>query len=605
VVLQRSQARFIARTIDGSRPSEMFGFVEPMFPTLVDKPPSGSGWIHEIKYDGYRVQAHVQAGRCRLYTRRGHDWTDRFGRIASDFEKFPVDKLIVDGEIALQDSAGRTDFSALQHAISTNSREPFVFFAFDLLYLDGFNLRASPLWQRKDVLKRLFDETRDTGRIRFSDHIEIKQGDDIFARACEMGLEGIVSKKRNARYGSGRTKSWLKAKCSKRGFFPIVAFVEKLGAKPRRIASLYLGRWEDGDLLYAGKARSGYTDKIARETREILNPLIVKASLLDERIKKPKATWVRPEVQAEIEYSAITADGLLRAAVFKGLRELPAKPAIRRTPKAEYVRGVRKENILQLLPDAVVPSPAALETYWQKNWRRALRYLGNRPLKLVRHVKGTTFYHKGPLPEIPKAVHQLKVKKREGSTGTRLWIDDLAGLLGLVEIGAIELHPWNATVDDIEHADVMVFDLDPGEGVSYEFVIETALALRTLLANAGFRGWPKVTGGKGLHVMVPLTDRGMTHDASHRLSKAIAQELEATNPERYTLSATATRRRLLFIDYLRNGRGTTAIGTFSPRARRGFPIAAPVTWRDIEKGIRPDAFTISKPTAHRAKSKKE
>jgi len=225
---------------------------------------------------------------------------------------------------------------------------------------------------------------------------------------------------------------------------------------------------------------------------------------LDEPIKKPKATWVRPVVRAEVTYGGVTEDGLLREPVFKGLRDdlsqpEPASPAT--VQPSSSARGVPKENILQLLPGAPVPSKEQLATYWTKVWRKALKYLGRRPLKLVRHVHGTTFYHKGPLPEIPPAVHRLIVQKREGGEGTRLGVVDLEGLLGLVEIGAVELHPWNCTVEDIEHPDVLVFDLDPGDGVEWSFVRETALRLRELLKTEGHDSWPKLTGGKGVHVM--------------------------------------------------------------------------------------------------------
>jgi bifunctional non-homologous end joining protein LigD len=256
---------------------------------------------------------------------------------------------------------------------------------------------------------------------------------------------------------------------------------------------------------------------------------------------------------------------------------------------------VPRENILQLLPDAVAPSKEELAAYWKKVWKRALPHLGRRPLKLVRHINGTTFYHMGKLPPVPDAVHKLTIQKREGGESTRLWVDDLAGLLGLLEIGAVELHPWNARIDDIERPDVLVLDLDPGEGVRWEFVIETALWLRAMLKNEGLEPWPKLTGGKGLHLMTPL-DRTIDHDEARAYAKQIAQRLAATAPDRYTMAADPGKRAgRIFIDYLINGRGTTAIGAWSPRARAQFPIAAPVSWRQVQKGIRPNEFTMEKP----------
>jgi bifunctional non-homologous end joining protein LigD len=314
-------------------------------------------------------------------------------------------------------------------------------------------------------------------------------------------------------------------------------------------------------------------------------------------VKKPKATWVKPLIEAEVEYSSMTADGRLRAPVFKALKEADvSEPPERksfielRDKRKKTVRGVPKENILQLLPDAVAPSKEKLAAYWRAIWKPALKHLGRRPLKLVRHVHGITFYHMGPLPPLPSSVRQLRLKKREGGTGIRLWVEDLEGLLGLVAIGAVELHPWNATVDDIEHADRLVFDLDPGEGIAWEFVCDTAFEFRRLLKDEGLTSWPKVTGGKGLHVMVPVQAK-MTHDEAHDYCRGVAERLAAKDT-RYTISAQGARAGRLFIDYLRNGRGTTAIGAYSPRAKPRFPVAMPISWKDLQRGLLPDAYRL-------------
>lgn len=294
----------------------------------------------------------------------------------------------------------------------------------------------------------------------------------------------------------------------------------------------------------------------------------------------------------------MTDRGVLREAVFKGIREdlatiPPPAPSKRRDAAREH--GIPRENILQLLPDAVSPPKDELARYWENVADQALVHLGHRPLKLVRHSRGVTFYHKGKLPEIPAAVHQLRVQKREGGEGVRVWVDDLAGLLGLVEMDAVELHPWNATVDDIEHADHIVLDLDPGESVEWEEVIATALGLRDIMEAEGLESWPKVTGGKGIHLMAPLQTK-ITHDHARTLARSFAQRLVETHPDRYLLSAAPSARRgRIFIDYLRNGRGNTAVGAFSPRARPAFPIAHPVTWKQVERCIRPDAFDIDHP----------
>ena len=460
----------------------MPGFVEPCDPSLQERAPTSEGWVYEIKTDGYRAQVHIRNRRVTIYSRSGYDWTEQFAPIAKAASKLKVREAIIDGEATVLGDTGLPDFQALRRELGNRESSRLVLHAFDLLYLNGCDLRRAPLLERKQALKRLLQAAPPS--LVYVDFLEA-DGTRVFEQACRMGLEGIVAKRVDAPYRSGRQDSWIKLKCVKSNTFPIIAFVEKLGARPRKIASLYVGRWEADRLVYAGKARSGYTETVSRELRERLDPLIRKTSPLAVPVKKPKAIWVEPKVDAEIEYSAITDDGLLRAAVFKGLRDDLAAPRVkarsvvpsRQTGRGKPRIGVPRENILQLLPDAAVPTKEELAAYWAKVHERALEHLGHRPLKLVRHVHGTTFYHKAALPrDIPNSVHQLHLRKREGGEGTRLWVDSLDGFLGLVAIGAVELHPWNATVENFERADRLVIDLDPGEGVPWEALVEAAQA---------------------------------------------------------------------------------------------------------------------------------
>ena len=394
----RAPARLDASVVPGAKPAPFPGFVEPCHPTLREEAPSGAAWIHEIKFDGYRAQAHLEQGKPAIYTRRGHDWTLRFQPIADALVALPASKLILDGEALVVDSRGVPDFGLLHADLAAGRQDRLLYYAFDLLYLDGFDLRGSRLAERKRMLAELLAGASE--RILYPEHLA-GNGAEIHERACAMGLEGIVSKQQDAPYRSGRVESWIKVKCGKRDAFPIVAFVEKLGAKPRRIASFYVGRRAGDRLLYAGKVRSGFTEAVARDLRERLDPFIRKDSPLAEPVKKPKATWVEPVIEAEIAYSTLTENNLLREAVFKGLRrdrEMPPAPARARTGlRAAGGRpriAVPRENILQLLPDAVPPSKEELAAYWERIWKRALVHLGRRPLKLVRHLRGTTFYHR-------------------------------------------------------------------------------------------------------------------------------------------------------------------------------------------------------------------
>jgi bifunctional non-homologous end joining protein LigD len=599
-----SKHRTRKAAIRGAERAEFPGFIEFCHPEQRAQPPAGPDWIHEVKADGYRAELVIHAGVIKVHSRRGHDWSKSQFAAVSKAAGFLRDRdLVMDGEVVALNSAGRSDFNLLRRELAKRNSSRLQFHAFDLLYLDGYDLRRCRLDDRKDALRGVLANAPE--EIVFVDPFE-ENGHLVFEQACRFGLEGIVSKRRDAPYRSGEQATWIKVKCKASDSYPIIAFVEKLGAKPRRIASLYIGRRDGDRLVYAGKVRSGYTEAIAREVRERLDPLILPKSPLSHPIKKPKATWVRPEVLAEVEYGSINEGGILREAVFKGLRDDLAPLTPPRNPRvatdlrvrAAHKVGVSRENILQLLPDAVTPSKAELAAYWKRVWKKALPHLGLRPLKLVRRVHGTTFYHKGSLPEIPEAVHQLKVEKREGGTGTRLWVDSLAGLLGLVDIGAVELHPWNATVSDIEHADRLVIDLDPGEGVEWERLVEAAVHMRELLVEEGLQSWPKLTGGKGIHLMAPLAER-QTHDRVHAWARRLCAALTERHPKLYILSAQAQRRGRIFLDYLRNGRGTTAIGTYSPRAREGFPIAAPTTWARVESGIHPDCYTMQHPFPRR------
>jgi bifunctional non-homologous end joining protein LigD len=465
-------------------------YIDPLDPTSVEHPPSGEDWIHEIKFDGYRAQAHKGDGRVTVFSRKGYNWTDRFGPIGELVDGLAVQSVILDGEVVFIGRNGKPDFQGLRGALGRKT-DRLHFYAFDLLFLDGEDWRPKPLHERKRRLQSLLREAPE--QLQFVEHM---QGDSrlIVEHACKLGLEGIVSKDVDSPYKSGRQETWRKSKCELTDNFPIIAFVEKLGARPRRIASLYVGRREGDKLLYAGKVQSGYSLEAAREVREALDPYIRRKTPLSEPIVKPKATWVEPVVDAEVAYSSKTDAGLLREAVFKGLREDLAAPAASPSRVAKTLivpstpnKGVPPYNILQRLPEGVAPNEEELVTYWKKVGKQAMEHLARRPLKLVRRVGHTIFYHKGPLPPVPDSVHQLKIEKREGGEGIRLWVDDYAGLVGLVQIGAVELHPWNATVDDIEHADRLVLDLDPGEGVAKQLLYDTALKVRELFESEGLK----------------------------------------------------------------------------------------------------------------------
>jgi len=906
---QRRRSVVNPATLPKAKAGALPKFVEPCLPSSVEKAPSGGDWVHEIKYDGYRVQVRIENGRVTLLTRTGLDWTERFPAIAKAVASLPVKSALIDAEIVVQTEAGVASFTALVEALKTGKGGDLVLYAFDLLHLDGFDLREAPLKERKAALAKLVAANGSDGRVRFSDHLS-GDGDTVFRHASRLGLEGIVSKRLSSPYLSGRVTSWLKLKSTDRKPFVIAGYMPSTVDK-KAVGALVLGEYVGGKLVPSGHVGSGFSAAVSRELFGKLDPLrTTTAPIKDETAVAKGAKWVEPVLVAEVEYRTRTGTDIIRHATFRELVEgadpkkitrepsAPARPAkesaplvrltnpsrllwpeqgitkqgladfcadiadwilphiagrplslvrcpdgvdkqcffqkhrwaglgkaardvpvsnekepaiaiddlagllelvqasvleihpwgaradrpelpdratldldpgddvpweqvvagaleVRRrlddlglrsfvkttggkglhvvfplTPKADwdtvkaftqsiaermaadgpdrytanmakkerggriyidYLRNgmgatavgaystrarpgaavstplawdelgpairanhftienlpkrlgaldedpwkgieslrqalpatdphpgplprrgrgdagrlaspsaVPAENIQRLLPDAVVPSREQLTAYWRKAAKDALAYLGRRPLKLVRHVAGRTFFHQGPLPPVPSTVHQLSVEKTTGGEGIRLWVDSLEGLLGLLEIGVIELHPWGATIDDIEHPDLLAFSLEPDAANDWTVVAKAALAMRELLAAETLDSWPKLTG-TGVHVMVPI-EPDLSWDEAHRYSASIAEKLVATAPDRFT-SASADRHGRLYVNWLCNSRGMTAVGAYSPLAQAGFPIAASVSWRELERGVAPDAYTLARPPARRGRAR--
>jgi bifunctional non-homologous end joining protein LigD len=562
-------------------------FIEPQLATLASHTPTGPQWVHEVKFDGYRAQVRVQKRYAIINTRRGYDWSDRFRDIAKVAGTLP--DCIIDGEAVVLDQEGRTDFGALQSALASGRTKPIVLFAFDLLFLKGKDLRRQPLLERKQLLLELFDKHRSgfENRIRYSQHFSVA-GQEMHASACAMGLEGVVSKRTAAAYRSGRNESWIKSKCGERETLIIGGWRETAGG----IQSLAMGQMREQSFEYVGKAKTGFQDQ-----QQALRPrlLAVEQQSIPFTKGRPERKdgqrWCKPVLEAEISFTAWTQSRHVRHAKFLGLREdLAEKPS---GSSVKSTSGKNKgRHIQRLLEGAEIPSDEELKAYWRKLGPKALKYLARRPLTLVRHDNGQVFFHTGGFPAIPTAIQRLSIAKREGGEGIRLCVDSVAGLVALADIGIIEVHPWNATVDDLEHPDQMVLDLDPGAGIEWGFVRDTALDLNEWLKKEhGLKSWPKATGGKGLHLVVPL-DRSRTHDEARDWSHTLMGKY-ARKDSRYTVTASlAARPGHLFLDYLRNGRGTTAVGTYSPRARPGVPVAVPLTWQQVERGIRSDAVSM-------------
>ena len=595
--------------IKGARKAALPEFLEPTLATLGAAPPAGERWIHEIKFDGYRLQARIEAGRVKLLTRSGLDWTKKFGKqVVGGLQDLPVGTAMIDGELVVETDAGASDFSALQADLSEGRVDRFVFYVFDLLHLDGYDLTALPLIERKNLLQQLIGNGSDI--VRYSGHFE-EDGALVLRHACRLSLEGIVSKLRDAPYRAGRSKNWVKAKCSARQEFVIAGYVPSTTSR-NAIGSLVLGVYDGGELRHVGRVGTGFTATVAADLFRRLDRMRIPSSPFSEKLEAEQARqvrYVRPELAAEVEFRAWTADGNLRHAAFRGLREdKPAREIVREIPKtaATAAKAQKPQGSAVKLthPDRIYwpdqgVTKEGLADYYVEVWRHIAPYIVGRPLALLRcpsGIAGEQFFQKHAWKGLnPKIV--LVNDPKDPDEGPLISIDDLDGLIGLVQAAVLEIHPWGSTVSDWERPDMIVMDLDPGDGVPWEAVITAAGETRDRLKQAGLAAFVKTSGGKGLHVVSPLKPKA-DWPAVKAFTKAIADAMAADSPDRFVSTITKSKRQgKILIDYLRNQRGMTAVAPYSTRARAGAPVSAPLTWEELSPGIGPAYFTVdSMPT---------
>ena len=625
--------------------------VVPQLASQADSPPDGPEWLHEIKYDGYRLLARIEQGRVRLITRNGLDWTRKFPALARALTTLRVDSALIDGEVVALAADGTTSFSELQDRIASDDTGGLVFFAFDLLYRDGYDLTGAVLEDRKAALAEIVPRQA-AGMVRYSDHQE-GHGPDFFRHACRYRLEGTVAKRRDRPYRPGRSAEWRKIKCAKRDEFVVIGFTEPSGTR-HGFGALILGYYDQaGRPCYAGRVGTGFNDAQLGDLRARLEAI----GRPDPPADIPKGVpikgvhWTEPRLVAEVRYSGWTTDAILRHSSFEGLREDkspvevvyhyvagsdprpadPDRPATRsRTnlnprPLAGEGRvgagagaaagttrardgsisfeGVRLTNPDRVLyPDRGITKLALAQYYAAiKDW--ALPHLANRPLSLVRCPEGydkECFYQKHVMAGVPDVVGRVQITEKS-STDTYLVIENAAGLTAMVQLSILEVHPWGSTVAKLETPDRITFDFDPDTGLPWEQVTAAAIEMREALAGIGLKSFVKTTGGKGLHVVVPVTPK-LEWDAIKEFARWVAERFVAAYPGRFTSNmAKRARTGRIFIDYLRNGRGATAIGAYSPRARAGAPVSTPLAWEEVENGVKPDAFTVLTVPARLAK----
>ncbi|MBE0597524.1 MAG: DNA ligase D, partial [Desulfuromonadales bacterium] len=604
-------------SMPGARSAPQPERLSPQLAKLVEGVPPGENWLHEIKFDGYRLISVLHGGEVHLWSRNGLDWSDRFPTVTQALARLPVQQAIFDGELVILDPRGISDFQALQNYLRHGGEGRLVYYLFDLVHCQGFDLSRVGLSRRKELLRQILAGLDpESAVLRYSDHIQ-GEGERVYRHACRFGLEGVVSKREDSASAQGRSDHWQKVKCQQRQEFIIGGYSAPGGSRSGFGALLVGVRDAEGNLAYAGKVGTGFTQALLDELLATLQPRQVPHPPFYNPPRGSAArgvTWVRPELVAEIEFAEWTGDGQLRHPSFKGLREDKAaaevgrerpKPAERQERsegdavksgpgEVATVAGVTISNPEKILYPELGVTKLALAKYYAAVAEKILPYLVARPLTIVRCPQGRRhhcFYQKHLNESVPPPVRGVAVKEKEEEQ-LYLVIDDLPGLITLVQLGALEFHPWGAREDRLDRPDMVIFDLDPAPDVAWEAVIEGARALHQRLGELGLQGFVKTSGGKGLHVVVPLLRRGGWEEVK-AFSRAVAEDLARREPQRYvTTMAKARRQGKIFIDFFRNSRGATSVAPYSTRAREGAPVSTPLSWDELGVDLDPADYTV-------------
>ena len=624
--------------VDGARKDEMPALIKPQLATLADRAPSSDDWLVEIKFDGYRALTRIERGQAQIYTRAGNDWTQKWNDIAMCARHLPVKQAWIDGEVVAIDETGAVNFQLLQNLDREHARGRLAYYVFDLLYLDGYDLRDLPLAQRKTLLKDLFAELDPAGPLLYSDHLT-GDTETIFSHACHHQLEGLIVKRADARYESARSRSWLKVKCLKRQEFVVGGYTDPEGSRDQ-FGALLVGVYDDdGKLRYAGKVGTGFDATSLKNVAKALFKVTAPAAPFVDPPRGAEARgvhWLKPELVAEIKFAQWTDTGHIRHAAFVGLRSdkraqdirreiaLPVKKAVAESEKSRApvarargkkmltkmdardkstgvaTRGAVVAGIKLTHPDRVIYPEMALTKlelarYYEEVVDWILPHLAERPLTLVRCPDGVgkaCFYQKHANQTTGKEVTRIEIPGAK-KVDAYMMANSLPGLIGLVQMGVLELHTWGAHRGALDKPDRITFDLDPAPELAWARVLEAARLVRDTLEEIGLRSFVKTTGGKGLHVVVPLKPH-RNWDEVKAFSRAVAYHFAQSLPDRYTAKMTkSTRTGKIFIDYLRNGWEATAVAAYSTRSRTGAPVSTPLAWEELSEELRSDSFNVA------------
>jgi bifunctional non-homologous end joining protein LigD len=583
--------------IEGAKKAKLPATLKPQLATLVDTAPPGEEWTYEIKFDGYRVLARIETIKGKrtinIYTRNGNDWTAKFSKQVKALDQLDIDNAWLDGEAVVLDSRGLPDFQALQNAFDVGRPQDIVVYFFDMPFLNGYDLRHVPLVQRRALLKALI-EPIDDPVLRYSEDFAFK-ADDLLKSACDMALEGIIGKKIDSGYVSGRTNAWIKLKCRRRQEFVIGGYSEPTGSRAA-FGALLLGVYDaNGDLQYAGRVGTGFDQKLLASIKKELDKRETKrmpfASEPQER-SRTAVHWVKPELVAECNFAEWTKERIVRQASFVSLRDdKPAKQIVKEAPVKTKKKPVDKaeiEGVKISHPDRIIDKSSKhtkldVVEYYASIAEWMLPHLKDRPVSLVRapeDIDGELFFQKHSAKlAIPHITQHADI---DPGHPPLLTIESAKALVGTAQMGTIELHTWNAVASNIEKPDRMVFDLDPGEGVGWKSMIEAAKLTRDLLTELGLESFCKTSGGKGFHVIVPLAKQASWDDMKD-FSQAVAQHMASTLPKLFSAKmGMQNRKGKIFIDYLRNNRGSSTVAAFSLRARPGLGVSMPIGWDELD-----------------------